>query len=203
MGFSQGTMTTMDKITFRFDGASALLMHSDRGVNPLDPDAARLKALTSTRKKTDEIHAQVARLEWELGMYYDAEFGPHLPTANLRGVLVEGAKFAKMGATVKRATIVEDDRAKLNYEGPRELEAMWKSGEYRDIRSVVVGTARVMRCRPKFRKWSVEFTLLFDTESINRDALITAAEAGGRLIGLGDFRPSNGGPFGRFTVTAS
>jgi len=193
----------MDKITFRFDGMSALLMHSDRGVNPLDPDAARLKALTSTRKKTDEIHAQVARTEWELGMYFDTEIGPHVPTANLRGVIVEGAKFAKMGATVKRATIVEDDRARLDYEGPRELEAMWKSGAYRDIRSVVVGTARVMRCRPIFRKWSLTFSLLFDAESIERSVLIAAAEAGGRLIGLGDFRPANGGPFGRFSVTAT
>jgi hypothetical protein len=193
----------MDKITFRFDGVSPLLMHSDRGVNPLDPDAARLKALTSTRKKTDEIHAQVARLEWELGMYFDAEFGPHVPTANLRGVIVEGAKFAKMGATVKRATIIEDDRAKLIYEGPRDLDVMWKSGQFRDIRSVVVGTSRVMRCRPIFRKWSVEFSLLFDRESIQRDALIAAAESGGRLIGLGDFRPANGGPFGRFSVSAT
>ena len=191
----------MDKITFRFDGVSALIMHSDRGVNPLDPDAARLKALTSTRKKTDEIHVQVARLEWELGMYFDAEMGPHVPTANLRSVLVEGAKLAKLGATVKRATIVEDDRARLDYEGPRDIEAMWKAGSFRDIRSVVVGTSRVMRCRPIFRKWSVTFALLFDTESIERAALVTAAENGGRFIGLGDFRPANGGPFGRFAVT--
>lgn len=193
----------MDKITFRFDGVSALLMHSDRGVNPLDPGAMELKKLTSNRKKTDEIHGQVARLEWELAMYYDAELGPIVPTANLRGVLVEGAKLAKNGATVKRATIVEDDRARLDYEGPREPEAMWKAGSFRDIRSVVVGTSRVMRCRPIFRKWSVTWSLLFDPESIERAALISAAENGGRFIGLGDFRPANGGPFGRFSVTAS
>lgn len=193
----------METVLFQFTGVSPLLMHSDRGVNPLDPMAIELKKLTSTRKKTDDIHAQVARLEWELGMYFDTTMGPHVPTANLRGVLVEGAKFAKMGATVKRATIVEEDKAKLDYEGPRDLEAMWKAGSFRDVRSVVVGTARVMRCRPIFRKWSLSFSLLFDPESIERAALVTAAEAGGRLIGLGDFRPANGGPFGRFTVTAA
>lgn len=193
----------METVLFQFTGVSPLLMHSDRGVNPLDALAMELKKLTSTRKKTDEIHAQVARLEWELGMYFDPATGPIVPTANLRGVIVEGAKFAKLGATVKRATIVEEDRARLDYDGPRELEAMWKAGSFRDVRSVVVGTARVMRCRPIFRKWSLSFSLLFDPESIERAALVSAAEAGGRLIGLGDFRPANGGPFGRFSVTAA
>lgn len=193
----------MDTVTFQFKGASPLLMHSDRGVNPLDPGTIELKKLTSSRKKTDEIHAQVARLEWELGMYFDADLGPIVPTSNLRGVIVEGAKFAKMGATVKRATIVEEDRAKLEYEGPRTIEAMWKAGSFRDVRSVVVGTSRVMRCRPIFRRWSLSFSLLFDPEVIERSALIAAAEAGGKLIGIGDFRPANGGPFGRFTVEAA
>lgn len=191
---------TMEKVSFKFTGESPLLMHSDRGVNPLDPLTIELKRLTGTRKKTDEIHAQVARMEWELGMYFDAEMGPVVPTANLRGVIVEGAKFSKLGATVKRATIVTDEVARLDYDGPRDHEAMWKAGSFRDVRSVVVGQARVMRCRPIFRKWSLTFSLLFDAESIERAALIDAASAGGRLIGLCDFRPANGGSFGRFSV---
>lgn len=194
---------TMEKISFKFKGAGAMLMHSDRGVNPLDPLTIELKKLTSTRKKTDEIHAQVARLEWELGMYFDPATGPFVPTANLRGVIVEGAKFSKLGATVKRATLVEDERARLEYDGPRDLDKMWKAGSFRDMRSVVVGTSRVMRCRPIFRGWSLSFSLLFDAEVIERAALVAAAEAGGQLIGLGDFRAANGGPFGRFTVEAA
>lgn len=192
----------MDSIKFKFIGTGALLMHSDRGVNPLDPDTIELKKLTSMRKKTDEIHAQVMRLEWELGMYFDPTMGPYIPTANLRGVIVEGAKFSKLGASVKRATLFHDEHTKLEYEGPRSVDALWKAGSFRDVRSVVVGTARVMRCRPIFRKWSLQFTLIFDPEIIERAALVTAATAGGQLIGLGDFRPANGGPFGRFTVTA-
>lgn len=193
---------TMEKVAFKFTGESPMLMHSDRGVDPLDPLTIELKKLTSTRKKTDEIHQQVARLEWELGMYFDPELGPCLPTANLRGVIVEGAKFAKLGATVKRATFVLQERARLDYDGPRAVDAMWKAG-FRDSRSVVVGMSRVMRCRPKFPKWSVSFDLLFDPEVIERSALITAAENGGQLVGLGDFRIANGGPFGRFGVTVA
>lgn len=192
----------MDSIKFKFVGTGALLMHSTRGVDPTDPGTIELKKLTATRKKTDEIHTQVARMEWELGMYFDPEMGPYIPTANLRSVIIEGAKFAKLGATVKRATIMEDERARLEYNGPRSIEAMWKAGSFRDVRSVVVGTSRVMRSRPVFRGWSLSFLLLFDPEAIERAALVKAAEDGGRLIGLGDFRPANGGPCGRFSVIA-
>lgn len=192
---------TMETVVFRFSGAGSMLMHSDRGVNPLDPLTIELKKLTATRKKTEEIHGQVMRLEWELGMYFDAELGPYIPTTNLRNVIVEGAKFAKLGATVKRAVHVVDEFTRLDYEGPRDIETMWKAGSFRDVRSVVVGTSRVMRCRPVFRRWSVTFPLMFDAEVIERAALVSAAEQGGSLIGLGDFRPANGGPFGRFTVT--
>lgn len=194
----------METITFKFVGISNLLMHSARGVDPIDPGVIEHKKLTAIRKKTDETHAQIARSEWEIGFYYDPEMGPYLPTANLRGVLVEGAKFSKLGASVKRATIVESDRAELSYEGPRSMADMWAKGTFRDVRAVVVGGARVMRCRPVFRPpWSVKFSLLFDPEVITREQLVTAAEAGGRLVGLGDFRPANGGPFGRFSVESA
>jgi hypothetical protein len=193
----------MDTITFKFNGTSPLMMHSDRGANPLDPQAKELKKLTSTRQKTDDIHEAVARMEWELGMYFDKELGPYLPTANLRATLVEGAKFNKLGQAMKRATLVLVEKAKLNYTGPRVITELWDAGIYRDVRSVVVGTSRVMRCRPIFpAPWSVTFDLMFDPTVIQRPDIITAATAAGNLVGLGDNRPNCGGSFGRFTVEA-
>jgi hypothetical protein len=194
----------METVIFQFKGVSNLLMHSARGVDPLDPGVIEHKKLTAIRKKTDETHAMIARSEWEIGLYFDPTEGPIMPTANLRGVIVEGAKFSKLGASVKRGTIVEQESARIDYKGPRSLDEMWKAGSFRDVRAVVVGGARVMRCRPRFcPPWSVEFSLLFDPEVITREQLVSAAEAGGRLVGLGDFRPANGGPFGRFTVEAA
>ncbi len=194
----------MDKITFRFTGNSPLMMHSDRGANPLDPQAKEMKKLTSQRQKTDDIHEAIARMEWELGMYFDkASHGPYIPTANLRATMVEGAKFNKLGQAMKRATLILVEKAKLEYTGPRTIPDLWDAGEYRDVRSVVVGTARVMRCRPVFPcPWSVSFELMYDPTVIQRPTIITAAEAAGNLVGLGDCRPNCGGSFGRFTVEA-
>ncbi len=54
-----------------------------------------------------------------------------------------------------------------------------------------------------FRFDGVSALLMHSDRGVKRAALISAAENGGRFIGLGDFRPANGGPFGRFSVTAS
>ena len=192
----------MEKVTFQFVGTSAMLMHSARGVDQRDPLVIELKKYTSARKKTEETIAAAQRLEWELGMYFDPKLGPYVPTTNLRSVIVEGAKLNKLGMAVKRAVVTLDERARLDYEGPRDIEAMWKTGSFHDVRSVGVGQSRVMRCRPIFREWSTTFDLVFDGEVIERAQLVTAAESAGQLVGLGDFRVVNGGPFGRFTVTA-
>ena len=57
----------METIKFKFSGVSNLLMHSARGVDPIDPAVIEHKKLTAIRKKTDETHAQIARSEWEIG----------------------------------------------------------------------------------------------------------------------------------------
>lgn len=188
----------MDKVTLKLTGQSPVLMHSDRGANPLDPAAKELKKLTGKRKKTDEDHAAIARLEWELGMYIDPKLGPYLPTQNIQKAIVEGGRINKLGTAVERAVLILADRAPLAYKGPRDPEGMWKAGGFADMRSVVVGQARTMRCRPIFAEWSTEVEVLFDTSVLDRAQLVLCAENAGRLIGLGDYRPR----FGRFAAEA-
>jgi len=191
----------METIKFKFVGKSPLLMHSVRGANPLDPDVQKLKALASGRKKTDEVHRAIARMEWELAMYYDADLGPFVPTSALRAAIVEGAKLAKLGMAVKRATIILSEKEPLEFKGPRTPDKLWEGGHV-DTRAVVVSNARVMRTRPVFPAWSVSFEMMFDPTMLQRQQLIEAAETAGRLIGLLEYRPSKGGSFGRFDVEA-
>jgi hypothetical protein len=54
--------------------------------------------------------------------------------------------------------------------------------------------------RPRFDAWQLDGTLLIDRDlwsPVQVRGLITDA---GLRVGLGDFRPERGGPFGRFTV---
>ncbi len=194
--------TTMETIKFTFKGESPLMMHSDRTVNKRDPLVREISKIAAVRKKTDEHYDQIARMEWEAGMYFVPKQGPVMPTNNLRACIIGGAKKSKLGAATGSCLLALAEYTPLKYNGPRDLDELWKAG-FKDERTVVIGQSRVMRCRPKFDSWSISFEMLFDIEVIQREQLATAAEVAGRLVGLCEMRPEMGYGFGRFSVVAS
>lgn len=60
---------------------------------------------------------------------------------------------------------------------------------------------RVMRHRPRFDDWSAAFTIEIEDDTLPPDMVQQLLTEGGRRLGIGDFRPEKGGPFGRFMVT--
>lgn len=177
-------------------GTHALLMHSERGLDPLDPLVKQMKSLSAQRKKTEDILQQMARTEYELSCYHDAKIGPYIPALVIEATFFEAAKLQKLGKVGKRALSVIESKVPLEYTGPRELKKLIESPEFRDVRGVRVGTAKVMRCRPKFNEWAITFNLAYDAEQLNRDVVVSIARDAGAKIGFCDFRPR----FGRFDV---
>lgn len=190
----------MQSMKLKLTGNGPILMHSDRMANPLDPIKKKMAAISGKRKKTAEDHEQLAHIEWEAGMYHDADIGPYLPGKILKAGLIAGAKKTRSGPKVKSGVLVLTDKAPLEYEGPRDLVKMWAAGSFADIRSVVVQRARLMRCRPIFHNWSATFELMFDDTVVDREDILAFAETCGQMIGIGDYRPESGGDFGRFYV---
>ena len=175
---------------------TAMLHHNIRLANPMDEGSLKLKSLTSVRKKTEDIYSQITDLEFQYGMYYDERVGPYIPGIWLDATLIEGGKLQKNGSKIKRSTLVVDTLVPLQYDGPRDLATLTRDPSFSDMRAVTIGTAKNMRCRPRFKDWSAEFTIQYNSELINRDELITALKTAGACIGLGDYRPR----FGRFEV---
>ena len=193
----------MEIIKIKFTGISPLMMHSERGANPLDPDVKELKKISGKGKgkKTDEDYAEMARMDWQLGMYFDEKAGPYIPGINVRACVVAGGKMNKLGTSLQRGTTVLVEKIPLEYSGPRSMEKLWENSNYRDIRSVVVGQSRTMRCRPIFKEWSLTFDFYYDPSVIDKENVLLSATNAGTFIGLGDFRPGKGnGTFGRFSV---
>lgn len=185
----------METITFKINGP-ALLVHSIRLANPLDPITKRMKALTSIRKKTDENLADIADIEFEGGLYHDEVIGPYIPGMWLDACMIDGGKLQKNGTKIRQSALVLEDMVPLQYEGPRTLAKLIADPKFRDVRAVTIGQAKLMRCRPKFTNWSAQFSVQFDPQLINRNELEAALHAAGQCKGLGDFRPR----FGRFTA---
>jgi len=71
-----------------------------------------------------------------------------------------------------------------------------------DKRSAVnkVVKARIIVIRPKWEKWSAKFTLLVDNDTITKETVEQIVTNAGQYIGIGSFRPTNNGRFGRFKL---
>lgn len=187
------------KVRLSLEGTAPLLMHSARGVDPLDPVVKQIKAITAKRKKTEEDMATVARLEFEVSMYFLDSVGPFIPGVNVEKCLVEGGRITKSGKNVERGLFVLDNACPLLYNGPRDIEGLWNNTEFRSMMAVGVGGRKIMRCRPIFNDWSVECEAEVDTTVLNQSELEQIATHAGSMVGLGDFRPR----YGRFITTVA
>lgn len=71
-----------------------------------------------------------------------------------------------------------------------------------DARPVVIPATkgRITRYRPKIEKWRTTVHMDIDTSVLAVATIHQLLEEGGRRIGVGDFRPERGGPYGRFAI---
>ena len=65
-----------------------------------------------------------------------------------------------------------------------------------DLQSVVIQRSRVMRSRPRFDEWELDFQILNIDERITPQILKDILIDAGKFCGIGDFRPR----YGRFKV---
>jgi hypothetical protein len=188
------------RLSYTIEGETpGLLMHNGRLANPLDEMTKGLKEITSKRKKSDEDHVEVMRREWMGGLYFDEEIGPYIPGSCLDAILVEGAKKRKLGKSFKSAVFTDAGEYPLSYDGPRTIAGLWADPKFRDVQGVRVGQARVMRCRPLFKRWALTFSVLLQPSELNPADVTEALEEAGRSVGLCDYRPR----YGRFTVKSA
>ena len=190
--------TSEIRILARIRGiAPGLLMHSGVLADPLSAAAKAIKSVSSRRKKSDEDHLELARLEFKGSMYYDPKLGPVMPGNCLDATLIDGAKRSKAGKAFKAQVFCDGEVFRLEYDGPRDIDALWDHGGFRSSLSVRVGTARVIRTRPIFRDWAVEFNItVVPGAEVNPEDVKLALTNAGMYSGTCDFRPK----YGRFVV---
>jgi hypothetical protein len=58
--------------------------------------------------------------------------------------------------------------------------------------------ARVMVIRPKWSTWQAEFDMIFDNETLTDQMITELITTTGNYVGIGSYRPTNNGYFGRF-----
>lgn len=138
--------------------------------------------------------------------YADGEGRLYIPGPNIFACLIAAGTFHKAGksklTTMKTSLIpagvaVDELVCLLTDEQGAPLTA-WEV----DSRSVVIPSTggRIMAHRPRVDAWRCSFTLDVDTSMFAPNLIRAVVDDAGKKIGLGDFRPSRKGPFGRFVV---
>lgn len=183
----------METLKAKLVGVAPLLMHNGQLANPRNRWAKELSKVAKGKSKDLE---EAQRVEFLGGLYVDEKNEPCLTGDMVYSTLVEGAKARKLGKITKAAVFESAPTYPLQYDGPRDPDALYADGRFCDYRGVRVSMSRVMRSRPIFRKWSAIVEWFYDESLIERDELVLALDRAGKTCGLGDYRPR----FGRFTV---
>ena len=131
--------------------------------------------------------------EAEAALYKDTQGNIVIPALNVKAMLREAGRNYKIsgrkttfGAAIRAGIDIEPFYIPLKHNG-------WKV----DLRPVVVQRSRILRARPRFDEWSLEFTIINkDPNVLLRDTMKRIVEDAGKWMGLGDYRPE----FGLFNV---
>lgn len=144
-------------------------------------------AKNSAGKKTDNIESYVYRTE-------SGEIA--IPGEYLRGAIVNAAKF-RPDPRSPRKSAMDLFKAAIVVTTPLATLGV-DTWDYLDKRRVMVQRQGINRVRPAMKAgWRAEFGLMvLLPEYVDRNMLRETIESAGRLIGIGDFRPT----FGRFGI---
>lgn len=166
-------------------GVADLLFHrwNDEAVAEKAKSAKGSKA-----KKSDNIESYV---------YRDDDGLLALPGEYVRQAIIHAAKFQQDPRSPRKSAM---DLFKAGVVSLTPLASLGaKDWDYEDRRRVVIQRSAITRCRPAMKAgWSARFEFVVQTpEYITPDLLHHVLTNAGRLVGVGDFRPT----YGRFAVT--
>ncbi|HEY6793919.1 MAG TPA: hypothetical protein VI248_04470 [Kineosporiaceae bacterium] len=172
-------------------GRDTLLMNNVQGADPDHPPNKEIARLNALKKRiTDEQRAERDLLKWRSALYWDAEDGPVLPSANIFKSILQAATLTRNGKDVERSLTIHSLHSPLGYNGPRTIEGLWNGGKspHVDRRMATVNRAPIPTLRPAFHNWTASYEFDLDKEILSMDDFVWIAEKAGRLIHVGDYR---------------
>jgi hypothetical protein len=141
--------------------------------------------------KEDQIRA-------EYHSYFDDK-GKYIPAEHIRASLIEAGAYikSKVGNSKKSMKNIVAAMFFINQ------EKIYLENDYViDKRSAVNKNikARVIVIRPKWDKWEATFELMVDNDTITDETVEELLTISGQYCGIGSFRPTNNGMFGRYKI---
>jgi hypothetical protein len=185
---------SMKKITVSVVGTSPLLTDSP---SLMQDDDSSPKARKTRPTPEQECEGAAYRLD-----------GPGspccMPTVAFRQAMVRGGKGLKLAGagrlglnTILGASVFPASELTVLLD-PATGDPL--TTYVHDRRRVVHGGGAVMSSRPRFEAWAADIDLEYDTLQLSDQDVINAVDRAGITVGVGNYRPEKGGPYGRFQV---
>jgi hypothetical protein len=181
-------------LKFKLSSVSPLIMHNGQLADPMNKYCRMLKEVSSKRAKTDADYIEMARIEWYGGMYLMEGGVPCIPGEVLESAIINAARKTRKGKQAMGG-IICPDMYPVTYDGPQAIDDRWADDNCRLTCGVRIQKNRIMRTRPIFHEWSLEFSLIYDDQQLNEKDVVGIVMVAGEN-GLCDWRPK----FGRFTA---
>ena len=170
-----------------------------KGISPY----SQSKHIMEPRKERETAEDWEKRT-WRERLHYDDKGQVYIPPMSIKSSIAECAKFLSIQIPGKgKSTYTKHFDAGLLCAEPVFLDVKKDDvpGEWLFLNADGVRGSgkRVMKCYPRIENWegTVHMTILDDT--ITQDVFEHHLKRAGQFIGIGRFRPRNGGYYGRFT----
>lgn len=185
------------EVMVQLTGRTPIVMHNPRLADPLDHFTREIAKVSKKRSKTEDDHAELARLEFLGGLYID-NGQVVVPTACVRKCIIQAAKATKQGKQIERSVAFSEQYVPLEYEGPRDIDKLFNvDSKFVNRASVVVQGKRIIRVRPQFYPWMIEVRAIINEVMLNLEDFERIMSLSGQTEGLCDGRSIG---YGRFDV---
>lgn len=144
--------------------------------------------------KTDAVRA-------EYHAYRDSDNKCYIPAEHLIGSFINAGAMVKSKVGNARKSMKNIVAGMFDL---KEEKILMPDYDAVDKRSAVNKNvkARVIAIRPRWNSWDADFTLKVDNDTITDSTIREIITNAGQYIGIGSFRPTNNGKFGRFELVS-
>ena len=177
----------MKTINIEIVGTSPLLMNKYN----IEAELERQKGRRTTKSYDATVDAEKSAY-WSSGKKKELI----IPSVSLYASILNASSFYRIAKRSAKSILAGSIKVE-----PMEI-GLGKDKYEVDIRPVVIQRQKVLKGRARLDTWSASFKIIYNEKliadpQIVKDILIDA----GMRIGLMDFRPQKGGPYGCFDVT--
>ncbi len=184
----------MKKYEVKLKGKTPYMQHkmNDEDLDEWEKKRGRIIERPDIAKE-DQVRA-------EYHMYIDDKKQPFIPSEQIRSSLINAGAFVKSKVGNSKKSM-KNIVAAMFYVTPEQITL--PNDWVIDKRSAVNKNvkARVITVRPKWEDWEVKFILTVDNDTITDTTVKQILEYAGQYCGIGSFRPTNNGMFGRFEIS--